>query len=61
MFRPAGQLSDRAVNAGVYDAADTHRFFVGANYVLTDKASGVITDSIYVIAASNSSGACQPS
>jgi hypothetical protein len=41
----------------VYDAADSQRFFLGANYVLTDKATGAVSDSMYVIATSNSSGA----
>ncbi len=45
--------------AGVYDAADSQRFFLGANYILTDKATGAVSDSIYVIATSNSSGAAR--
>ena len=44
------------VAPGLYDASDSKRFFLGANYVLTDKASGAITDSIYVLATSSSSG-----
>lgn len=48
------------MRAGLYDASDSKRFFLGANYILTDKASGAVADSIYVLATSNSSG-LQPS
>ncbi|KAK9839431.1 hypothetical protein WJX81_001722 [Elliptochloris bilobata] len=58
-FFGAGAPFDRpgffAQASCVYDAADSKRFFLGANYVLTDQATGAVTDSIYVLATSNSS------